>query len=202
MSEGRRTPQDSRRRHSMADDVTGLGCEPQRGDLVYDTGKHRVGVVTALPEDTGTTTYQLSAEGGGGGWTAPAVRLTFSATVSNDSGSSAVLYVCVERSPGAHALAEERAVQEGRAFAQQRALRILAEIADPCGEPDPGSRGGWLRVRALAEGGGVSVAIVRWPSVISADPDLRRAEMVRLQGHGVRVLFSWAPLSAWQAVGR
>ncbi|MER6916516.1 hypothetical protein ABT354_33095 [Streptomyces sp. NPDC000594] len=63
----------------MTDATSEPAWEPRRGDLVHDTGTNRTGVVVALPEDTGTTTYQLSPEGGGIGWTAPASRLTPSA---------------------------------------------------------------------------------------------------------------------------
>jgi hypothetical protein len=52
------------------------GWPPDRGDLAYDTRKRCLGVVVALPEDTGTATYQLRPEGGGDGWTAPLTRLT------------------------------------------------------------------------------------------------------------------------------
>ncbi|MQS37538.1 hypothetical protein FFZ77_18465 [Streptomyces katsurahamanus] len=113
-----------------------------------------------------------------------------------------MLYVCSERSPNAPGLAEERAVEEGHAFAERHALCVLAEITDPYGEPDPAMRTGWLRVRAMAESRDVSTVIVRWPNAISPDPDLRQGEITRFQEHGVRVLFSWAPLSAREAGGR
>ncbi|WP_157879914.1 hypothetical protein [Streptomyces natalensis] len=73
MTDGRRTPQDVQRRRALAD--AAAGWEPKRGDLAYDTGKHCVGVVVALPEDTGTTVYKLRPDGGGDGWTAPYGRL-------------------------------------------------------------------------------------------------------------------------------
>ncbi|MGW2633789.1 hypothetical protein ACWC2K_31280 [Streptomyces chattanoogensis] len=74
MTDGRRTPQEVQRRLALADAAS--GWEPKRGDLAYDTGKRCIGVVVALPEDTGTTVYNLRPEGGGDGWTAPPSRLT------------------------------------------------------------------------------------------------------------------------------
>ncbi|MFJ9855337.1 hypothetical protein [Streptomyces sp. NPDC101150] len=73
MTDGRRTPQDIQRRRALADAAS--GWEPKRGDLAYDTEKHRIGVVVALPEDTGTSVYNLRPDGGGDGWTAPYDRL-------------------------------------------------------------------------------------------------------------------------------
>lgn len=73
MTEGRRTSQDRQRRRALADAAS--GWEPKRGDLVYDTQKRSLGVVVALPEDTGTTVYGLRPDGGGDGWTAPCNRL-------------------------------------------------------------------------------------------------------------------------------
>ncbi|MFJ5593219.1 hypothetical protein ACIQCG_26145 [Streptomyces noursei] len=73
MTEGRRTPQTVRRRRALAD--AAAGWTPDRGDLAYDTGRRRTGVVVALPEDTGTTVYHLRPEGGGDGWSAPLDRL-------------------------------------------------------------------------------------------------------------------------------
>ncbi|GGZ22512.1 hypothetical protein GCM10010387_14640 [Streptomyces inusitatus] len=148
--------------------------------------------------------------GGGDGWTTPATRLTLpyptapplsGGPIANGSATPAVLYICVERSPDAPGLAEERAVEEGHSFAEQRALRILAEITDPYGEPDPARRTGWLRVRAMAEDGAVSVVIVRWPNAISPVSALRQGEITWFRELGVRVLFSWAPLAARKAEG-
>ncbi|MGW6458358.1 hypothetical protein ACWF94_21005 [Streptomyces sp. NPDC055078] len=209
MTEGRRTPQESRRRHQLADADSGHGWKPQRGDLVHDTGRNRTGVVIALPEDTGTTTYQLSPEGGGNGWTAPASRLMPPAeaapppdgtpTPAVEKPTPAALYICAARSPDAPGLAEERAIEEGQAFAERHNLHILAEITDRYGEPDPVKRPGWLRVRALAASSGIRVVIVRWPSTISQAADLRQREIAWHQEQGVRLLFSWAPLSAREA---
>ncbi|MDF4254515.1 hypothetical protein [Streptomyces sp. WMMB303] len=44
--------------------------EPKRGELAYDTRSDRLGVVVAVPKDTGTRLYHLSPEGGGETWTA------------------------------------------------------------------------------------------------------------------------------------
>jgi hypothetical protein len=82
MKEGRRTSQDIQRRRALADVAS--GWEPQRGDLVYDTRKLRVGVVIALPEDTGTFVYSLRPDGGGDGWTAPRDCLREHANVAGD----------------------------------------------------------------------------------------------------------------------
>ncbi|MGW2258706.1 hypothetical protein ACWCXE_12770 [Streptomyces sp. NPDC001780] len=75
MTEGPRTPPSSRRLPASADPATGCWA-PDRGDLAYDLEQHRVGVVVALPEDTGTTIYHLRPEGGGEGWPAPLGRLS------------------------------------------------------------------------------------------------------------------------------
>ncbi|NGO70752.1 hypothetical protein [Streptomyces boncukensis] len=71
MTDGRRTPQDTNRRRALADAAAGLGWTPQRGDLAQDTRDNSVGVVVALPDDTGTSVYQLRPQGGGRGWSAP-----------------------------------------------------------------------------------------------------------------------------------
>lgn len=164
---------------------------PTRGDLVYDTGKRCIGVVVALPEDTGTTTYQLTPEGGGDGWTTARRRLA-----PPEAASAAVLYVCAERGKQVPTLAEERAVEEGHAFAGERDLRITAEVTDTFGEVDPGKRTGWQCVRGMAARREVTAVITRWPDAISTDHDLRHSEIAWCQEHAVRVLFSWAPLSA------
>ncbi|MEU7148513.1 hypothetical protein AB0B15_10810 [Streptomyces sp. NPDC045456] len=46
------------------------GWKPDRGDLAYDTARRALGVVTALPQDTGSNVYHLTPEGGGEGWPA------------------------------------------------------------------------------------------------------------------------------------
>ncbi|MEU7256288.1 hypothetical protein AB0B21_10805 [Streptomyces rimosus] len=68
------------------------GWKPDRGDLAYDTAKQALGVVTALPQDTGSNVYHLTPEGGGEGWPAvpehlmPPGSVAASAT-SNDPGA-------------------------------------------------------------------------------------------------------------------
>jgi hypothetical protein len=143
-------------------------------------------VVVALPEDTGTTTYQLRPEGGGDGWTAPLTHLTPPAPPPEP----VVLYVCAQHGEHSPGLAQRRAVEEGRAFAEQRGMRIIAEITDPYGEPDPAARPGWQRVRELAGRGEVAAVVVRWPNMISPDHEARYREIARCAAHGVRVLSS------------
>ncbi|MEV0375694.1 hypothetical protein AB0I10_39125 [Streptomyces sp. NPDC050636] len=63
---GRRTPQELVRRRALADAASGW---PQRGHLAHDAAVDRVGVVVALPEDTGGP-YHLCPEGGGDNWAA------------------------------------------------------------------------------------------------------------------------------------
>ncbi|MFJ5101879.1 hypothetical protein [Streptomyces sp. NPDC088554] len=74
MTEGQRTSQSAKRRSALAD--TAFEWAPDRGDLVYDTSRRRIGVVVALPEDTATSIYQLVPESGGTDWTAPLGCLT------------------------------------------------------------------------------------------------------------------------------
>lgn len=62
---GRRAPQ---RRRLLAE---GAPTWPQRGDLAHDSNRDRIGVITETPNDTGTTFYRLTPEGGGDGWGAP-----------------------------------------------------------------------------------------------------------------------------------
>ncbi len=64
----RRTLQDAERRRDLAD--AAAGWTHLRGDLVQDTKTGRLGVVVALPEDTGAPVYHLRPEGGGDDWTA------------------------------------------------------------------------------------------------------------------------------------
>src|SRR5947207_1222676 len=107
----------------------------------------------------------------------------------------AVLYVCAERA-GSSTLATARATEEGHAFAEKHALRIVATFADPYGEPAPQKRSGWMRVREMAERGEAEVAVVRWPNALSPHHELRYPELEHLGRHGCQVLFSWAPLAA------
>ncbi|MCF2532503.1 hypothetical protein [Yinghuangia soli] len=48
---------------------------PRRGDLAYDTALQRIGVVIAIPEDTGADLYHLRPEVGGD-WAASAANLS------------------------------------------------------------------------------------------------------------------------------
>lgn len=112
--------------------------------------------------------------------------------------STAVLYVCAERSTHTPTLAADRAEAEGHVFARARGLTVTEVITDPYGTPDPCHREGWLRVRELAESGAVGVVIVRWPACIAPEPqhELRHREIRWFQDHGVRVQYSWEPLAA------
>ncbi|MFD3996274.1 hypothetical protein [Streptomyces sp. NPDC058583] len=170
--------------------VTATAWRPQRGDLAYDTGSSRVGVVTALPEDTDTAAYQLTPEGGGTGWTAPHSRLR-----PPDVIQTAVLYVCVQRGELHPVLPVERAQEEGRNFADLYGLHVVETITDPFGEPDPQHREGWRRVRELAAAGRVATVIVRWPAAISPEHshELRAHEIAWLKDHATKVRYSWPP---------
>lgn len=113
--------------------------------------------------------------------------------------SAAVLYVCADRSsPSMPELASERAVEEGKAYAQERKLRVMEVVTDPYGEPDPSLREGWQRVRALAAAGAVATVIVRWPAMIApeATHEYRYREATWHQEQGVKVHYTWAPLAA------
>ncbi|MEU9113107.1 hypothetical protein AB0D04_15320 [Streptomyces sp. NPDC048483] len=114
----------------------------------------------------------------------------------------AVLYICAERA-GTSTLATERATEEGHAFAQKHALRIVTTITDLYGEPVPQKRGGWMRVRQMAERGEVEVevAIVRWPNALSPHHELRYPELDHLRQHSCQILFSWAPLAVMVGAG-
>ncbi|MEW2434314.1 hypothetical protein AB0952_09035 [Streptomyces caniferus] len=105
----------------------------------------------------------------------------------------AVLYVCAPRGETS-AVGVERATDEGRAFAERYALRIVDEITDTYGEPVPAHRRGWARVREMAEASEIEVAIVRWPNALSPIPAHRPAELAYLKRHGVQILYSWPPL--------
>jgi hypothetical protein len=75
MTGQRRTPQDAARRRALAD-AANRHWTPRRGDLALDERTKRIGVVVAVPEDTGTSLYHLRPEGGGEEWTAPLDALT------------------------------------------------------------------------------------------------------------------------------
>ncbi|MFJ8543061.1 recombinase family protein [Streptomyces sp. NPDC093586] len=111
----------------------------------------------------------------------------------------AVLYVCAQRGTERPTVPEEHAVDEGHAFADEHHMRIVAEITDPYGDPDPAKRPGWRRVKEMAEHGQMTAVIVRWPNSISPDDALRYPEIAWCRQRGVRVLFSWSPLGAQEA---
>jgi hypothetical protein len=104
----------------------------------------------------------------------------------------AVIYLRVEpgREPGT-------AEDEARAFADERGLTVADVVTDPYGEPDPGRRAGWQRVRDMAARGDIGTVVVRLPSCIAPEHshELRYREMRWLLGHGVRVRFSWPALT-------
>ncbi|MFE9331713.1 hypothetical protein [Streptomyces sp. NPDC006925] len=114
------------------------------------------------------------------------------------SATDAVLYVCAERSPTASTLADERASEEGHAYAERHGLRIVADVCDVYGEPDPCHREGWVWVREMAELGTIATVIVRWLAVIAPGSahELRHREIEWLRERGVQVVYSWAPLAS------
>ncbi|MGW1224794.1 hypothetical protein [Streptomyces sp. NPDC001478] len=115
-----------------------------------------------------------------------------------------VLYVCADRATGMTGEATRRAQSEGRAFARERGLTIAEVVTDVYGEPDPARRRGWRRVRQLVQTGDVTAVLVRWPSAIAPESAraLRRREAAWLRDRGVRVRYTWAPLSARGAESR
>ncbi len=119
-------------------------------------------------------------------------------TPHGETASPVVLYVCADRAPGVPGEAAQRAQTEGRAFAQERGLTIAEVVTDTYGEPDPGRRRGWRRVRQLAQTGHVTAVLVRWPSAIAPESarELRHREAAWLHDRGVRVRYTWAPLSS------
>jgi hypothetical protein len=112
--------------------------------------------------------------------------------------AAAVLYVCADRGTLMPGLAAERAEEEGHAFAQQRGLTITEVVTDEFGEPEPGHREGWQRVRDLAKAGAVATVLVRWPASIAPEGahELRHRETAWLRERGVRVRYTWAPLAS------
>ncbi|MEV0747921.1 MULTISPECIES: hypothetical protein [unclassified Streptomyces] len=112
--------------------------------------------------------------------------------------SPVVLYVCADRARGAPGEATQRAQREGRAFARERGLTIAEVVTDTFGEPDPARRRGWRRVRQLARTGDVTAVLVRWPSAIAPESasELRHREAAWLHDQGVRVRYTWAPLTS------
>ncbi|MFF1920648.1 recombinase family protein [Streptomyces sp. NPDC058221] len=119
-------------------------------------------------------------------------------TPHDETASPVVLYVCADRARGVPGGATQRARTEGHAYAQERGLTIAEVVTDTFGEPDPGRRQGWRRVRQLARTGDVTAVLVRWPSAIAPESarELRHREAAWLHDQGVRVQYTWAPLSA------
>ncbi|RFU82793.1 hypothetical protein DY218_31085 [Streptomyces triticagri] len=109
-----------------------------------------------------------------------------------------MLYVCADRAARSAGTATQSAQTEGRAFAEERGLTIAEVVTDTYGEPDPVQRSGWRRVRQLARAGDVGAVLVRWPTAIAPESarELRHREAAWLQDHGVRVRYTWAPLSS------
>ncbi|WP_328535129.1 hypothetical protein [Streptomyces sp. NBC_00344] len=119
-------------------------------------------------------------------------------TPHGETTSPVVLYVCADRAPGAPGAATQRAQTEGHAFAQERGLTIAEVVTDTYGEPDPAQRRGWRRVRQLVKTGHVTAVLVRWPSAIAPESahELRHRETSWLHDRGVRIRYTWAPLSS------
>ncbi|MGW0856832.1 hypothetical protein [Streptomyces sp. NPDC002690] len=118
-------------------------------------------------------------------------------TPHGEAVSPVVLYVCADRAPGEPGEAAQRARTEGQTFARERGLTIAEVVTDTYGEPDPARRRGWRRVRQLAQTGHVAAVLVRWPSAIAPESarELRHREAAWLRDQGVRVRYTWAPLS-------
>ncbi|MDP5314460.1 hypothetical protein P8A21_25945 [Streptomyces poriferorum] len=119
-------------------------------------------------------------------------------TPHEETVSPVVLYVCADRARGVPGEATQRAQKEGRAFARERGLTIAEVVTDTYGEPDPARRRGWRRVRQLAQTGDVTAVLVRWPSAIAPESasELRHREAAWLHDQGVRVRYTWPPLSS------
>ncbi|WP_406326040.1 hypothetical protein [Streptomyces niveus] len=119
-------------------------------------------------------------------------------TPHDEAAPHVVLYVCVDRARVAPGGATQRARSEGHAYARERGLAIAEVVTDTYGEPDPARRRGWQRVRQLAQTGHVTAVLVRWPSAIAPEPahELRHREVAWLHELGVRVRYTWAPLSS------
>ncbi|MFZ4240865.1 recombinase family protein [Streptomyces murinus] len=111
---------------------------------------------------------------------------------------SALLYICAERGILTPSLPATRAEEEGRAYAAVHGWRIVEVFHDPYGDPDPGCREGWRRVRQLVAAGAAATVITRWPAAVAPDnrADLRHREIRWLQDHGAQIRYSWAPLAA------
>lgn len=124
-------------------------------------------------------------------------------TPHDETASPVVLYVCADRARDAPGGATQRAQTEGQAFARERGLTITEVVTDTYGESDPALRSGWLRVRQLALTGNVTAVLVRWPSAIAPESarELRNREAAWLHDQGVRVRYTWAPLSGDREAG-
>lgn len=119
-------------------------------------------------------------------------------TFHGESASPVVLYVCADRARGTPGTATQCARTEGQTFAQERGLTIAEVVTDTYGEPDPVRRTGWRRVRQLVQAGRVTAVLVRWPSALAPESahELRHRETAWLNDHGVRLRYTWAPLSS------
>lgn len=117
------------------------------------------------------------------------------------SARAAVLYVCVDRGRLASKLPEQRAIEEGRAFAAGRGLSLVEMITDPYGEPDPRCRKGWQRVCEMAARGEITDVVTRWPAAVAPEShhELRFRETEALAEHGVTIRYSWEPLAELKA---
>ncbi|MFC8094641.1 hypothetical protein [Streptomyces sp. NPDC057301] len=114
---------------------------------------------------------------------------------------AAVLYVCVDRGRQASDVPAERAIEEGRAFADGRGMPLLETITDPYGEPDPRRRKGWQRVCEMAVRGEITDVVTRWPAAVAPESHhhLRFREAEALGEHGVTIRYSWEPLAELKA---
>lgn len=127
----------------------------------------------------------------------PLIYLLWAAMISYgrspESAAKAVLYVCADRGRQMPSLAAERALAEGRAFAERHELTIAAVVTDRYGEPDPGRRPGWLKVWELAAAGGIEAVLVRWPAAIApvVVREYQDRETRWVRGHGVHVRYTW-----------
>ena len=122
-------------------------------------------------------------------------------TPHGETASPVVLYVCADRAKATRGAATQCAQTEGHAFARERGLTIAEVVTDTYGEPDPARRRGWQRVRQLVRTGDVTEVLVRWPCAIAPEYayELRRRETAWLHDQGVRLRYTWAPLSSRSA---
>ncbi|HET9380995.1 MAG TPA: hypothetical protein VFP69_09230 [Streptomyces sp.] len=102
---------------------------------------------------------------------------------------TAVIYLRAERPGGGPG----PAVDEARAFAEERGLAVVDVVADPHGAPDePCERAGWRRVRAMAARGEIDTVVLPLPTSLSPERthELRYRETRWLLHHGVRLRYS------------